>query len=582
MIRKKWSILLCSIMLITLFNIRISADDIDQNDSQFQINVIHTNDIHARVQQDERSQILGMGRIKTFADLKKQTADDVLLLDAGDYFHWQSIATMEQGESVAKLMGACGYDALTLGNHDWSYGKEQLSKLEAIVKTNGNHAFSILTGNIINDNGTPYLKNEYLIKEVTNNNQTLKIGIFGVIDPKIYHSTAPNNVEGLVFTDTEAYAKKAVKDLKDNGCQLIIGMTHSYAPIELAKKVDGVNLWIAGHEHLSFSQNVTTPNGSNALVVESGYYLWTIGNVEINCTLDEQGKITYLDMKEHMLSYEEGLKLTSDASIEALIQTINEDQLPILKQKVGYSPIDLDGVWEHVRTQETTLGRAITNAYRMETNADVAFENAGGIRSSIQKGEVTYQNVLDVSPYGNYVVTKSLSGKELLSMMETSLDIMKQSIAADESGEYDAWPAHSGSMLQMSGMKIEYDFNKPKGSRIVRAQIHDKDVLLEAQYLVAMNNYVATDTKTYPELSNKENVHEYGACEDILASYLSQEATVLQKDLQTIWFHKYVPSAMLPQEKAPETSDTSHVLPLLTMAFASMTFLYSLRKYQYH
>lgn len=176
-------------------------------------------------------------------------------------------------------------------------------------------------------------------------------------------------------------------------------------------------------------------------------------------------------------------------------------------------------------------GRAVTDAYLLTTGADIAFENAGGIRASIPKGGVTYQNVLDVSPYGNYIVTKELTGKEILEILETSLEIMKENRAANEKDDYNGWPANSGSMLQVGGMEIRYNMSLDKGNRIISALVKSEEIQEDKAYLAAMNNYLPNDTENYPQLSQKANVHEYGACEDALAEYLSQLEDVILEGL---------------------------------------------------
>lgn len=92
----------------------------------FDVKIVHTNDIHARVEEDDYNQVIGMDRLSGIAQKFTEEADGPLMLDSGDTFHGQSIATLVKGESVAKLMKTCGYDAMTTGNHDWSYGKDRL------------------------------------------------------------------------------------------------------------------------------------------------------------------------------------------------------------------------------------------------------------------------------------------------------------------------------------------------------------------------------------------------------------------------------------------------------------------------
>ena len=120
-----------------------------------------------------------MDRLSKIAQTFTAGADGSLMLDSGDIFHGQPIATLVQGESVAKLMKACGYDAITIGNHDWSYGKDRLKEFGGIANV------KILSGNIKNADGTSFFDTDALVKEFTKNGKTLKIGVFGVSDPNM-------------------------------------------------------------------------------------------------------------------------------------------------------------------------------------------------------------------------------------------------------------------------------------------------------------------------------------------------------------------------------------------------------------
>ncbi len=511
-------------LLLGILPISVQAE----TDRSFQVSILHTNDIHGRVESNDGSQILGLERVRTLKLQKESEVgkDEVLLLDAGDYYHGQSVATLDKGASVAALLKATGYDAMTAGNHDWNYGKDRLKELEQLS------GVPVVTGNVVNQDDNAFFDQKYFIQEVKNESgESMKIGVFGVIDPAIYHSTAPANVEGLTFTDMENYAKKAVGELKAEGCQVIVALAHCIDPAALAAKVDDVDLWVAGHEHSSINKEVTTPDGDKTLVVETGYYLWTIGNVDLECTLTEGGEVESLTLEEKMISYNEGTAIEKDAEITQLFQDIKAEQEPILAKEVAVISEDLEGGWEAVRIGETTLGRAITHGYLKATGADVAFENAGGIRASIKAGSVTYGDVLNVAPYGNYVVTLKLTGAELLSMMETSLDIMQANIASNEAGEYDGWVDNSGSVYQLSGMKIKYDPTQEKGSRIQESEIGGEPLDEEKEYVVAMNNYMATNVWDYPELEGKAALNEYGACEDILAEYLAAAGEELAADI---------------------------------------------------
>lgn len=480
----------------------------------FDVKIVHTNDIHARVEEDDYNQVIGMDRLSGIAQTFTEGADGSLMLDSGDTFHGQPIATIVKGESVAKLMKACGYDAMTTGNHDWSYGKERLKELGGIANV------KILSGNIKNADGTSFFDTDELVKEITKNGKTLKIGVFGVSDPEMKNKTTPSNVEGLDFQDAVAYAKREVATLKAEGCDVVIALSHTLDPKNVAAQVDGVDLWLCGHEHIELSESVTTPDGSKTYVSESGHYLNSVGLIDLNCTMDEDGSV-HVDYEKTSVDYEAAQNYPKDASVTAVLDTIKAENETALNRVIGTSPVELDGVWEHIRIGQTNLGNVITDAYLLATGADIAFENAGGIRASIAAGTVTYGDVINVSPYGNYVVTKKLTGTQIKEMLETSLTIQKNCIVANDSGEWDAWPNDSGSYLQVGGITVRFDPAQPAGERVLSVQKDGQELDDTKEYTVAVNNYLA-GSDSYPQLANAAEIGEYSCCEELLIQFFEQ------------------------------------------------------------
>ena len=480
----------------------------------FDVKIVHTNDIHARVEEDDYNQVIGMDRLSGIAQAFTEGADGSLMLDSGDTFHGQPIATLVKGESVAKLMKACGYDAMTTGNHDWSYGKDRLKELGGIANV------KILSGNIKNTDGTSFFDTDALVKEITKNGKTLKIGVFGVSDPEMKNKTTPSNVEGLDFQDAIAYARREAAALKAEGCDVVIALSHTLDPKNVAAQVDGVDLWLCGHEHIELSESVTTPDGSTTYVSESGYYLNTVGLIDLNCTMDDDGSV-HVDYKKTSVDYEAAQNYPKDASVTAVLDTIKAENETALNRVIGTSPVELDGVWEHIRIGQTNLGNVITDAYLLATGADIAFENAGGIRASIAAGTVTYGDVINVSPYGNYVVTKKLTGAQIKEMLETSLIIQKNCIAANDSGEWDAWPNDSGSYLQVGGITVRFDPAQPAGARVLSVQKDGQELDDTKEYTVAVNNYLA-GSDSYPQLADAAEIGEYSCCEELLIRFFEQ------------------------------------------------------------
>ena len=519
-LKKQWNkvtaLLLTIGMVFGLFAaVPVQAEDGNASGSTiFDVKIVHTNDIHARVEEDDYNQVIGMDRLSGIAQAFTEGADGSLMLDSGDTFHGQSIATLVKGESVAKLMKACGYDAMTTGNHDWSYGKDRLKELGGIANV------KILSGNIKNADGTSFFDTDELVKEITKNGKTLKIGVFGVSDPEMKNKTTPSNVEGLDFQDAVAYARKEAAALKAEGCDVVIALSHTLDPKNVAAQVDGVDLWLCGHEHIELSESVTTPDGSTTYVSESGYYLNTVGLIDLNCTMDEDGSV-HVDYNKTSVDYEAAQNYPKEASVTVVLDSIKAENETVLNRVIGTSPVELDGIWEHIRIGQTNLGNVITDAYLLATGADIAFENAGGIRASIAAGTVTYGDVINVSPYGNYVVTKKLTGAQIKEMLETSLTIQKNCIAANDSGEWDAWPNDSGSYLQVGGITVRFDPAQPAGARVLSVQKDGQDLDDTKEYTVAVNNYLA-GSDSYPQLAGAVETGEYSCCEELLIRFFEQ------------------------------------------------------------
>ena len=290
--------------------------------------------------------------------------------------------------------------------------------------------------------------------------------------------------------------------------------------LNVAAQVDGVDLWLCGHEHIELSESVTTPDGSKTYVSESGHYLNSVGLIDLNCTMDEDGSV-HVDYEKTSVDYEEAQNYPKDASVTAVLDTIKAENETALNRVIGTSPVELDGVWEHIRIGQTNLGNVITDAYLLATGADIAFENAGGIRASIAAGTVTYGDVINVSPYGNYVVTKKLTGAQIKEMLESSLTIQKNCIVANDSGEWDAWPNDSGSYLQVGGIIVRFDPAQPAGARVLSVQKDGQELDDTKEYTVAVNNYLA-GSDSYPQLANAAEIGEYSCCEELLIQFFEQ------------------------------------------------------------
>ena len=254
--KKLWSIVLCLALICMPFGIS-AAEPLDD----VVITIAHTNDIHARNSYDEYNRTIGFPKMKTI--LNNIGAD--LVLDAGDLFHGQAFATVENGESIARLVNAVGYDAMTPGNHDWNYGQEQLLKLEQIA------GIPVMAGNVVKNSNEKFFNTDYMVKDVDG----VKVGVFGVIDPMVYSSTNPALMQGIKYTDMYEYANRIVDELKPQ-CDVIVCLSHMVDHETFAKQVQDVDLLICGHLHVEMSEQV-----GDTLIVETGEYMHNLSLIHI-------------------------------------------------------------------------------------------------------------------------------------------------------------------------------------------------------------------------------------------------------------------------------------------------------------
>ncbi len=240
--KKKW------IIQAKEINLKVKLKENGSSDTTFRI--VHTNDIHGYYTATGKGAI-GFAKLKTLSDF----VDAELILDAGDTYHGQAFATVEKGLGIAELMKEVGYDAMTVGNHDWSYGAERLKELE---KAQG---FPILAANVTDKEGNAYFDTPYLTKTVTaDDGKTLKVGIVGVIDSSFYDHTASENVKDVSFKAQAAAASETAKTLKaEDGedCDIVIALAHIADCEDFVSELSDVDVVIAGHQHLLIDTSYT-------------------------------------------------------------------------------------------------------------------------------------------------------------------------------------------------------------------------------------------------------------------------------------------------------------------------------------
>ena len=462
------------------------------------ITLLHTNDTHARV--EEGSAEIGFAKISTLVQQHKANNPNTLLLDAGDTFHGTTFATLVQGESIAEVMNNVGYDAMTAGNHDFNYGYERLLEIEEML------TFPLVSANVKNADGTRLFK-PYIIEEVDG----VRLGIFGLATPETTYKTHPKNVEGLIFTDPAEEAKSMVAELEGK-VDAIIAVTHlgidessTDTSVRVAKAAPGIDIIVDGHSHSTLVEGMQS--GEDTLIVSAGEYTKNLGVVELVFDADKK----LITKQARLTTKEETALVEADPAILKVIQMVKDSQETVLAEIVGETAVKLEGEREFVRVGETNLGNLITDAMLDISGADIAMTNGGGIRASINPGKITKNDIITVLPFGNYIVTKRVSGADIKAALEQGTD---------------AFPATKGAFPHVAGMTYVIDTNKPVGDRIESIMIQGKAIDMETMYLLATNDFMAAGGDEYTMLEDDAVVNEFPALDEALIAYIQQLGTV--------------------------------------------------------
>lgn len=452
--------------------------------------ILHTNDTHGHAMTDPDSTTMGFTVLSALKNKYEEQGATVLTVDAGDTFHGMPVAQYDNGGAIAELMNALGYDVMTIGNHDFNYGRERLSELVDGLD------FAALAANVTyTDTGEAFLDASTIVEA-----NGVKFGFFGLATPECHEMVYPAYIEGLTFGDPIEAAREQVALLEAQDVDFIVAVGHigvdagtEIKSTDIIEAVDGIDIFVDGHSHTVLESGQMV---DSTLLVQTGYYFANIGVV----TIDTDGSIS-----ADLVNYEEFSE--TDPEIDSLCDGINAELDAIMGEVVAVTDVYLEGTREIIRKSETNLGDLITDAMLNATDADLAIINSGGIRASIEAGDITRGDILTVLPFSNFGVTKHVTGAEIMEMLEISVSI---------------YPELSGEFLQMSGIEFTFDPSLPVGERVVDStvKIGGEVIDLQREYLLVTNDYIAYGN-TYTMIVDNPRVMEFGLIDEMVTEYIN-------------------------------------------------------------
>ncbi len=482
--------------------------------------ILHTNDVHGG--------IAGYAKVAALKAKYEAEGAFVLLVDAGDFSQGDPVVSVSEGATAVELMDLAGYDVATLGNHEFDYGYENLKKITKDAK------FQIVAANVLYEGKVAFKDSVTFTTE-----DGVKIGVFGLETPETATKAHPAKIRGVtVPAGKEMFdiAQKQVDALKADECDYIVCLGHlgiddeskGNRSVDLLKEVEGIDLFIDGHSHSTLdkvqaAEGVTDGKVGGTVITSTGTKLANVGVVTIT-----KGEDAF-ETKVESVSAEtltDAAKEVADRAA-AIQKEIDDDYGAVFAK----TEVKLNGDKDPGnRTQETNLGDLICDAmvWGAKENGetvDAAITNGGGIRATIEAGDITKKDVNTVLPFGNTLSIVKVTGTELLEALEASTYCTPTAIGGfpqvsgieftvDTEQEFDEGDLYPGST-----------YHKPASVKRVTIQtVGGKEFDPEATYAIATNDFLAAGGDTYYAFSASSVNYDLGLpLDEVLMDYIKEE-----------------------------------------------------------
>ena len=525
-------------MLLTAAMVMGLSVPVMAGDMDGKLVIMHTNDIHGHYETTEEQ--IGIAGVAALKNYYVDQGAEVLLVDAGDFSQGTTLVNHDKGLKAAAYLVAADNDAVSFGNHEFDFGQEAVKDIAATLKAG---RIPVLAANILKaGTNEPYF-GDNIVFELDG----IKVGMFGLDTAETQTKSAPSSVAGMKFVDKEemfALAQAQVDELKAAGCEYIICIAHlgvddesiGRRSTDMAAAVKGIDLVIDGHSHTEM------PGGEvvgETMIVSTGSYLANVGTVVVDMETKEEtaALISAADYAANYGVYDERLTMMVAADTEE-INAIYEGIFAETK-------VDLNGERDPgVRTLETNLGDFAADAYLyagrqyvkeagLDMTVDLALANGGGIRASIPAGEISMNTLYTVFPYGNTVALVTITGEQLLEVLEASTFCTPTAIggfpqiAGAEFTINTAVPYENGEQYPNS----TYYAPANPGSRVTINSVNGKPFDPAANYTVVVNSFQAEGGDTYYALTQGSFTHDTAIVDaDALISYVNSMNGVIGEE----------------------------------------------------
>ena len=463
------------------------------------IDILSVNDFHGALIESGRNP----GAAKLGALLRREWAKNPqgsIFLSAGDMFQGSPDSNLLYGKTVVEVLNALQMDAMTLGNHEFDWG---IDKLRARVAESN---FPYVSANVREKDSQGRLKfvHPYVILERLG----LKIAVIGIVTPETAYTTGPKIVEPFEFRDPVAVVKEILPMVRQQGADMIVVLSHlaSYQDAatgevtgdaaNLARLAAGVDAVVSGHSHQSVAGKV-----DGIPVVQAYYNGRALGKISLVYSRREQ-KILLSSVQ----AIETPIKdVKADSEIGAIVARSQSEIAPVKNVPLGNTAVDLS----HDRYGLSVLGEWSSDVLRQTAKADIAFQNGGGLRTSIPAGPITMGNLYEVMPFDNTLVTMDLTGEQVMQVLNHGIN-------------------GKAGTVQFSGLQLIIDSSRPYGNQVLEVRLSDGKLLDEAAtYRIVTNDFMAAGGDEFTMLKQGRNATDtFVPLRDALADAVKKAGTL--------------------------------------------------------
>lgn len=526
-----------ALALLAAFALTTQPAQAYEKDKTYKITILHTNDHHGHFWRSEYGEY-GLAAQKTLVDsIRKEVAQEggsVLLLSGGDINTGVPESDLQDAEPDFRGMNLIGYDAMAVGNHEFDNPLTVLRQQEKWAK------FPFLSANIYQKStGEPLFKPWAIFTR-----QDIKIAVIGLTTDDTAKIGNPEYFTDIEFRKPAEEAKVVIQELNMNEKpDVIIATTHmghydngdhgSNAPgdVEMARSLPAGSLAmiVGGHSQdpvCMASENKKqvnyvpgtpcAPDKQNGIwIVQAHEWGKYVGRADFEFRNGEMKMVNYqlipVNLKKKV-TWDNGKservlytpEIAENPQMLSLLTPFQNKGKAQLEVKIGSVNGLLEGDRSKVRFVQTNMGRVILAAQIARTGADFGVMSGGGIRDSIEAGDITYKSVLKVQPFGNIVVYADMSGKEVVNYL-TAVAQMKPDSGAYPQFANVSFVAKEGKLTDL----------KIKGEPVDPAKT----------YRMATLSFNATGGDGYPRIDNKPGYVNTGFIDaEVLKEFIQQNS----------------------------------------------------------